>query len=185
VNVHVTVADNTVTLTAPYNPDLPARARALGGKFERATKAWRFDARDEGRVRELARDIYGTDGRPAETVTVRVHLVNWHRENTIYLFGREIATRRTRDSPVQLGQGVVLIQGGFASRGGSGTYPELEPEPGTVVEVRDVPAGHSDITDDITIVDTVIDQAALRAERERLVARLAEIDALLDAGNHQ
>ncbi len=66
MSVSVDVSATAVTLTAPYDPSLPGKAKALGGYFDGVTKAWTFDVRDEMRVRDLARDIYGTDG----TVTV-------------------------------------------------------------------------------------------------------------------
>lgn len=181
--VDITTTGNTITVTSPYHPDFSPAARNLGGRWNPATKTWSFDTRDETAVRELCTDLFGTDGStPAATVTVRLCLDRWMRLRTdsIYFAGRRVAHRASRDSRVQLGDGVILVQGGFPASGGSVKNVDLCPQESTVLEIRDVPAGHSDLKDDdATIVDTTLDRDALRAERERLVARLAEIDALL------
>lgn len=89
------------------------------------------------------------------------------------------ATKPSRDARVRI-NGAVVIAGGFESRGGSARNPELAAKPGTVLEVRDVPADHPDTQrPGVTIVATAVDRDALVAERGRLLARLAEIDALL------
>jgi hypothetical protein len=172
-------------LSSPYHPDLPAKARALGGRFDPATRRWSFDPRDEARVRDLAREVYGTDGQPGDTVTVRLDLAKSSLgtgRQTIYLAGRQIAHRPGRDAAVRLGEGVIIVDGGFRSRGGSMKYPALAWEDGTVLEVRDLPAGHADLAGrGVTLIDQTIDRAALAAERERLTARISEIDQLLGA----
>ncbi|MFH8350221.1 hypothetical protein [Streptomyces sp. NPDC018045] len=175
-----------IALVSPYNADMVQSCKDLGGKWDQAAKCWHFDSRDEDRVRELAREVFGTDGSSADeadTVTVRYSIgglgAGGHRLDRLILAGREIVIRRYRDEPPRLGQGVVLISGGFASQGGSTRYPSLAAEPGTVLEVRDIP--RAAVPDDprITIVDETIDVAALTAERARLAARIADIDAAL------
>ena len=130
--------DGSVVLVAPYHPDLPSRAKALGGRW--TGSAWRFDGRDEGRVRELARSVYGTDGTDSpELVTLRVTLTE--REavlQELWLAGRLVARRPGRDVPVRLGDGVIIVSGEFPRRAGSARYPELGGV-GVVLEVRDVP----------------------------------------------
>jgi hypothetical protein len=188
MTISIVTDDKAVTLAAPYHPDLPAQARELGGEFDGNSKSWRFDPRDEQRVRELAKSIYGTDGTPTETVTVQINvddyldILNRQRgPEQLFLFGREVARRPDRDQRVRLGQGVVVISGGFPVHGGSVKNPALAAEDDTILEVRDVPASHPDITGSVTLIDAKVDTDALRAERERLLARIAEIDTLLGA----
>ena len=177
----------------PFHPAFPARARKLGGRWD--GKYWTFDARDESRVRELCREIYGTDGEDeaaSDRVTVRVTVGGggWNaRRQGLYLCGREVARAFGRDSGAKLGEGVVVLEGGFTS-GGSVKNWETQARPGTVFEMRDVPrravAAVGNGTDDgLTLevieehIDRDVDKDALRAERERLLARVAEIDNLL------
>lgn len=127
---------------APYHPDFPARAKNLGGKFNGENKAWYFDPRDEERVRAMLREIYGTDGETmTDMVTIHVPMAatGTYSDDACWVAGRCIAKRSGRDWPVQLGEGVVLISGGFPARGGSAKYPALHYENDTVLEIRDVP----------------------------------------------
>jgi hypothetical protein len=57
----------------------------------------------------------------------------------IRALGRIVAARLGRDARVTLGPGVTLRSGGFRPSGGSSRKPELAPEDGTSLEVRDVP----------------------------------------------
>lgn len=168
MQIQITTSGGRLTVKAPFHPAFPKQARNLDGNFDRQTETWVFDPRDEQRVRDLLMQIYGTDGTAgAETVTARVDLhqaIGQRRIDEFWLFGRRIASRRERDAPVRLGEGVVLLSGGFPSSGGSRANVDLEPQDGTVVEVRDVPAGHADLDDEeVTVVDDATE--ALRAER--------------------
>ncbi|MBF6333586.1 hypothetical protein [Nocardia transvalensis] len=183
--VTVTTDSGKTTVQAPYHPNWPSKARALGGEW--SGSAWVFDSRDEDRVRQLARAVYGTDGTtdPAGTVTVRIEVLDVRGERggkpaTLWQFGHKIATRFGRDEEPRLGNGVVLVTGGFKRSAGSHNYIELGPLPNTYVEVRDVPRTVA-LDHELHIVDEAddLDREALRAEQQRLVARLAEIDAIL------
>lgn len=191
IDVAVRTDQTHTYLQSPYHPHLPDRARALGGAFDAGSKCWRFSARDEQRVRDLAREIYGTDGAAADrTVDVRItmadceHLLLGQRgPECLWLFGRKIAERPARDSRVRLGADVVTVEGGFPASGGSVKNPALNAYDGTILEVRGVPAGHPDLARGPAIVvePEGPDTETLRAERERLLARVAEIDAHLAA----
>lgn len=127
-----------IILNSPYHPALPKRARELGGKWD--GDYWIFDARDEERVRNMVRDIFGTDGTDnPELVTVQVNMDIFPSDHTIWFVGRQIASRASRDARVRLGEGVVVVRGGFLSWGGSRKYPTVSPEEGTTLEIRDVP----------------------------------------------
>src|SRR5262249_34583730 len=60
-------------------------------------------------------------------------------ETVLELGGRVLAQRPGRDDRVQLGEGVVVVAGGFPARGGSAKNTCVDPRPGTVLEVRDFP----------------------------------------------
>ena len=179
MNVRITERGGRVVLQSPYNPALPARAKRIGGRYDGNTKTWQFDPRDLDRVRELARDVYGTDGTPTETVTVR-HTVSESDalERELWLYGRLIAQRRGRDEAVRLGDGVIIVEGRFLSWGGSIRNPALGGA-GVVLEIRDVPRAL--VTDETTIVTTGTgpDQAALRARIAEPEAELASLRARL------
>lgn len=182
--VSIASTGTKVEVKAPYHPDFPHNAKRLGGKWNNS--AWSFDARDEDRVRELCRKIYGTDGTSADLVSVRLTAKTdiTALQGGIFAAGRCVARATGRDSGAKLGDGVILLSGRVTSGGSMKNWRTYVIE-GSVVEVRDVPrAAISDIdTNDwtIEIVEAGDRTAVLRAERDRLIARLAEIDAELTA----
>lgn len=135
-----------IYVTTPYHPTMVNRARELNGTWHAESKYWSFDARDEETIRALCITLYGTDGSPVEEplVTVLAQLTDDTRDlleatDSLFLCGREIAWRKSRDYAVRLGEGVVIRSGGFPGSGGSARYPLLCPLLNTVLEVRDVP----------------------------------------------
>ncbi len=173
-----------IVAVTPYNPDWPALAKRIGGRWNPEIKAWTFNPRDEDKVRELAIRLFGTDGETgmAATVTVQYDIYSAFNNYTddCWLFGRKIAWRPKRDDTVRLGDGVIILKGGFKPSGGSMKYPEIAPLDGTILEIRDVPAGHADLNDPcVMVVEQTTDREALIKERDKLLVRLAEIDELL------
>ena len=186
-DVLVKVEAGKVLVKSPFNPDFPPKARQLGGQWREPL--WVFDARDEERVRELCRAIYGTEGTGCdELVTLRVTVTcDWEqRRDGLYLAGRQIARAFGRKSGAKLGAGVVVLSGGFSSGGSVNNWKTIC-KAGTVFELRDVPRyaaekaleENREWTIEIIGGETVVDDEALKHERERLLARVSEIDLIL------
>lgn len=192
-----TTATETVANT-PYHRDFAARAKEIGGRWNANRGVWTFDRRDDARVRALVKSLFGIDGSEPEgdLVTVRVkvrrHEVNLRLGGYAEFAGLRIAERRYRDSAVKLAAGVILVEGQFDGSGGSTRYPEIDAADNVVVEIRDLPRAALDVedADSYEIVSETVpadgeanaetdERARLTAEREALLARLAEIDALL------
>jgi hypothetical protein len=185
--IKIVKQNDKVFLISPYHPDLLKRARRLGGSW--TNKFWQFDHRDEERVRELCLEIFGTDGSPTPLVTVRCTALTSRFEHTgaIYLCGREIARATGRDSGAKLGQGIVLLEG-HCSSGGSVKNWGTKMTEGTVFEIRDVPKRiverellntEENEWVEISIIDTTINVEQLKAEKDRLLQRLEEIETTL------
>ena len=137
--VRVVATDQSVVLYSPYHPEVPPAARRLGGRW--TGDAWRFDARDEASVRELARSVYGTDGDDnAPIADARLTVTETVRtlRGSVYFGGRAIASATGRDSGAWLGAGVIQLTGSSPRSGGSSRRWETLLAPGTY-EVRDVP----------------------------------------------
>lgn len=190
MSIEITMNGAKLSVSSPYHPDMPERARALGGKWDAAAKVWTFDVRDEARVRQVVTDIYGTDGEvgSADLVSIRVNLDKYsHPSRELYVAGRQVARRQYRDSAVRLGDGVIIIEGGFPSRGGSAKHPALDEDCHTILEVRDVPraAAEKEMREaqGITIVgddaSPDVRRIALKAEAAKLRSRLEEIEQTL------
>lgn len=149
--VNMKNGEQKVKLESPFHPDMSREARAIGGDWNGGAKAWYFDVRDEQRVRNLAIKLFGTDGSaPIDLVDVRVTLSGRGSQEE-WRFGRLLAKRWSRDAPVSLGDGVVVIEGQFSKSGGSRNYPRVDWIGDSItLEVRDVP--RSMVDDDTEIV---------------------------------
>ena len=126
---------------SPFHPEFPKHAKNLGGKWNSGARAWYFDLRDEDSVRDLCQDCFGTDGSTEPIlVDCRVTL-RGSQDSSIWFAGREICRRPSRDRDVKLGDGVVVVQGEFQTRGGSAKYPAVTFIGDSItLEVRGVPA---------------------------------------------
>lgn len=183
--IKVTRQGQQVRVTSPFHPEMVAQAPTLGGRWESTPREWAFDARDEQRVRELLVSIYGTDGSgPVPTVTVRHRITGYgglhdSAKQELWLLGRLVAQRRFRDAPVQLGAGVVVVEGKFPGRGGSAKYPAIDGD-GVVLEIRDVPASLV-VEDQYTwIADEAQERRAkIEARIEQLRAELSDLERQL------
>lgn len=182
-----------IKVKSPYNRRFVDEAKNLGGKW--AAPYWVFDIRDEARVRGLCLHHYCEDGAsPVEKVTIRASFPKgaYAGRDAITVGGRYVATATGRDSGAKLGTGVVLLSGKFRSGGSVKNWATVADE-GTEVLIRDVPriiadrlmapggldaerAGAVSVEPE----DPVIDVEALQAEREKLMARINEIDSLLN-----
>jgi hypothetical protein len=141
--------EEQLRVRSPYHPAFPPEARKLGGKWDRERGEWVFDPRLEEQIRALLARIYGWDGTyPVLIADVRVILdrlpAEWQQDQSLWLLGRELASRPGRDARVKLGPGVALEAGGFPPSGGSRKYPALKWQPGTVLRVLDVPVAKID-----------------------------------------
>lgn len=133
------INEKQIATRTPYNPHWPARASAIGGKYN-GGEEWLFDIRDEERARALMRQIFGTTGDDnPQLVTIRCRITGSHGDQ-LFAYGRCIASRRGRDERVRLGDGVIIIDGKFPASAGSRSNPALtDINSNILLEIRDVP----------------------------------------------
>jgi hypothetical protein len=184
--VQINTANGQLVVRSPYNTYFIERAKRTGGRYQDGD--WVFDARDEERVREICMDAYGNDGVRADTCTVRVEFDRDDdaHADSIQLAGRPIAKASGRDSGATLSPGVVILEGGFTSGGSRKNWTTQVKGTRTVVLVRDFPRVKAQLLIDkgegwiqIEPEAPYVDRDALKLERERLIARLEQIDAIL------
>lgn len=187
IEYSIKINGDTIEVVAPFLPDFVAQAKSkLGGRW--TGTAWAFDARNESAVRQAVKTYYGwEDGVPL--VSVKLHFDEDTHETCagIYRLGRQIAAAKDRDSGARLGLGVVLESGDVDS-GGSQKNWQTTIDADTVLVVHDVPLpiaqAFNESGERCEIIPSAVEKSrvdVLREERERLVARLAEIDAELAA----
>lgn len=187
-DITITKTPDAIQTATPYDARFVADAKMIGGRWDPDRKMWGFDLRDEGRVLGLLEKHFAwtPDSASEPTATVHITLTShnaWAGELT--LFGHRIATRTGRDEQVKLGDGLVVVEGSFGARGGSVKHPAiLSADREVILEWRDVPRSVVDKLDADKWHLEIIDHAeptreALEAEKARLRARIAEIDAIL------
>lgn len=191
----IDVNGKEIALSAPYHDATTGRARNLGGRWEHG--AWRFAAQDIELVREMCRDLWGADDTDdgAETVRLRCTKPKMTHQGDLTLCGVQLARAFGRDSGAKLAMDVIVLKGGFSS-GGSVKNWYTQVSEGTVFELRNLPRGTAAkirawCRQDNEKASFVVEEdsakqlkqgliEALLEERERLVARLREVEAELE-----
>lgn len=172
----------------PYNAEFVAKVKQVGGrKWNAAERCWEVPESEVDTVRGYMMDIFGETDLPTEgekvTVKVTFNSEESKRCGSITLFGKTLARAWGRDTGARVGDDVTLISGVVTS-GGSMKNWTTEIREGTVLKVRNVPRAaleqDSDLDVTVEVMETAgIDRAALMEEKEKLLARLAEIENLL------
>lgn len=188
--IKVEIKNGKAYITSPYNVDFIRRIKLNGGKWSTVSKRWYVPEPALPAVRAMMMEVYGeTDEGPASeyaTLVVKYHKKVSRTCEPVTLAGRVIASAWSRDGGAKVGDNVAFISGGPTS-GGSARNWTTEVKEGSVVEIYYMPltkaeelvkSHPSDI--EVSIKGApVVDKDALKAEREQLVKRIAEIDALL------
>lgn len=178
-----------ISIHTPYNPGFNSRIKKAGARWNAAEKAWETDERNIETVRSIMREVYGQDDTPQETVTVKVTVGEYSitvDKGPVVLFGRTVASARGRDSGARLGDGVSFEKGNCRSSGSMKNW-DTKVDAGSVFTIYDVPRlaveqrlGWDDDYGTFEVVDEgARNLDALKAEKEALLKRLAEIEELL------
>lgn len=190
--VKIKEVDGNLLIACPYDRSFIYKIKRIGGRWN--APHWVVDARQKERAQEILRAVYGEDGTddPADMVNLRLTGTDWDDAdgaNELGFCGRTVAYRPGRDDRVRFGPGVVVVDAQFYSSSGSRANPTLGLDTeNPVFEVYDVPRSvYLKIKDDEG-VELLPDQRApgnlvtsLEAERDKLLARLAEIEEQLKA----
>ena len=169
----------------PYHPEYPKIARQLGGLWQPITRRWAFDPRNEERVREAVVKIYGTDGTDVDLVTIRYQLTyKDYNKRSLYIAGRMVARRKYPGQRIEIGDGVIVINGEFHDRGRLLDGENVE------IEMKDVPRLMAEkwvekgcmIIDDISTKQKELEAEIVRLRRmkEEIELKLVFIDQQLE-----
>lgn len=170
----------------PYNREFISEIKSIGSaRWNPNKKCWSVGSEDKEAAKNVLMNAYGEDGEQAvEKVTVRIQAVKEIESlcEPVSYAGREIAAAYGRDTGAKIGNGVVLESGNATSGGNRNTWKTIIEE-GSIFRVRGIPKSliekESDGFKVIEIMNDGIDREALKAEKEKLLKRLAEIDELL------
>ena len=182
----IEISDGKAAVYTPYNAEFVKRVKLIGGRWDGAKKCWKVSEANIPDVRDAMRAIYGRDDQPVSE-TVDVELVFeaevYECRGPVTILGRTIAAAQGRDTGARPGDGVAFSAGAPLSGGSMRNWTTRVPA-GCVVKLRELPKAVLDGAElpegvIMKVAGGSIDRDALQAERERLLARLAEIDALL------
>jgi len=189
IDYKITEASGQILIEAPHNPTFDEKIKRAGAQWDTDSKAWRMDAKEIETARKAMQLVYGRDDQPCETVSVRVTAKNgWGvTRGPIVILGRVIASATGRDSGAKVEKDVTIERGGCDSAGTTANWETIIRRR-TELVLHDVPkrlVAENDNNDiEIEVLNPAIQKPlqikALMAERERLLARLAEIDESLD-----
>ncbi|MGN8763928.1 hypothetical protein [Hornefia butyriciproducens] len=170
--------NNKIKVKSPYNTDFVRKAHELNGKWN--NPYWVFREETAESLNSALVEIYGEGFEEVPRVAVEIDLDAFEgtEGNELRIGGVSIAYRPSRDSQVRLAGDTFVKSGGFLSSGGSRNYPEVTWKPGTIL-VSSVPETVTGVPG-VKVVDPAEERKSkLEVEKERLLKRLAEIDATL------
>lgn len=103
-----------IRLECIYNPHLPPKLRAMGGKWNGDQKVWYLPTSTEAEVRRLMVEVFGIDPmgieEDANLVNVELDISGMSMDvDTLWFFGRPMLRRFAWDKPVKPGEGVNYI----------------------------------------------------------------------------
>lgn len=140
MRVQVTETGSYISVTAPYLPTFPRKARAIkGADFDRASKNWLFPPTAAQQVEDLMLHFYGEYKTDVPRVDVVINLSEFGtRQRGFFGLGRQIANRG-RDGKFYLGSDVVHIGGTLPSEFNTET-PDMIGYNTAIIKVCGVPA---------------------------------------------
>lgn len=181
--VNVKIEGNSIMVKSPYDKTFISEIKRLGGKWD--APYWVVDIRQEERVKEILRDVYGEDGavtssEDEDMVDLKLTGCAWDNAeavNEMRLGNRLIAARRMRDAAVYFGNEVTCIAGKFKASGGSSKYPLVAPEDpdALVFEVYNVSRNLYNKVKDREGVSLLSDTNPSKTEKEKLLEEKAKL----------
>ena len=185
-----TTDEGRALVKTPYNSEYVSLIKKIGGaRWNASAKAWDIPESEIDTAREYMLEIYGETDIPDDTMRfpIRITFKEDYEvlRDSVFLFGKTIARARGRDSGAMLGED-VLLEEGTPTSGGSAQYWKTIIPKGCVVKVRNVTqaAYEAEQADDrwtaVIVNETAIDREALLQEKKKHLARIAEIDAILN-----
>lgn len=184
----IVVKGDKAYIYTPYHSRFVAKIkRVSSARWDPEHGAWVVDAEYISAVRKIMCDVYGESDIPAEGKRYNIRLTFQERYyctlDGSFFFGKCLVYGYSRDGSAKPGDGVCYLEGSCSS-GGSARHWNGIIEEGSVVMVYDVPETlvHSEKPVDgidYEFIERIPDKTALLREKESLLARVAEIDAML------
>lgn len=186
------IKDSYIYINVGYSPSFNAEIKKrCGAKWVAESKEWKISTEYADTLDKILLNMFGFTTKPSRDVTIDFAAADFYdpkaaKNEAVRIEGYAFAIRRSRDSEVEMIDGTVILQGGFAPQGGSAKYPDCSPLEGTVLRatIKEVLLdSFSEETKSKLKIRYVDDTDTLKAEllarKEALLAELAEIEAKL------
>lgn len=177
----------------PYDKDFiyKIKTRIGGARWDAAKKCWSIPVDAVDSCRDIMQECFGMSDVDdnGDTVTVKVSIVDDISElqSSVRLFGKVLSRAYGRDSSGKPGEDVLYIEGAPQSGGSVKNWRSIVPK-GSVIMLTNVKrklwdnyvdSNKSDLSYVAELVEATINKGQLRAEKERLLQRIQEINKLL------
>lgn len=170
----------------PYNADFVKKIKKIGSaRWDSAERCWAIPENAVNSCREIMQSVYGeTDISSINKVDIRITFIEEYSEycKAVTMFGKTIARAYGRDSGATVGDDAAFVKGEPNSGGSCKNWKTIIPE-GCVVDVHGVPENMLSDYDSkyvrVEIKESVVNKTELIEERDRLMKRIEEINALL------
>lgn len=129
MQISIEVNNDTITVSGPYSEENNTRWRSLGGKFR--DNKWLMPDNDTSR--QVVAELFGSKSEEVEVLIPMRQLPNG---NIIQIGGYVLAQRRSRDSRINMPEGVSLAAGTFPPSGGSAKHPRVNASDDAVFRLR-------------------------------------------------
>ena len=186
--------ENETDVYTPYNPEFVSQIKSKLGtrKYDYEKGCWTINTNDLDIVKEIVLGVYGCmEGDDTDRVKVKITFNDDYSvsSNPICIADRTLARAYHRDSGAKLGDGVTLLEGKIGSSGSRANWKTyindgsvfLTTLPRKFIEL--MMYGDISIDPDVIIEiieDEEVDRNKLDDEKEHLLARIAEIDKILE-----
>lgn len=179
-------------ISTPYNKEFVAKIKQIGGaRWNGTERCWVIPESEIDTARQYMQEVYGETDLPddGERITVDVTFLDdaVGRCEGIALFGKPICRAFGRDSGAKVCDGITLLDGSIESGGSRANWQTIINK-GAKFRIRNLTKAALQIENDfdievVEVKEDGINKEALRIEKEKLLARLAEINALLGEEN--
>lgn len=183
-----------IDVFTPYNKQFINDIKKIGSaKWNPNNKCWTLPVDYITNVREVMKEVFGnSDIENNETIRVKIKFIYDESacQEPIKIFGKNVSVAHGRDSGAKVGEDVILENGEINS-GGSARYWTSEVSKGSIFSLLNVnknvftkeknnPLYEIEI---LEIIEEVQKSESLIEEKKRLLARIEEIDKILEKIN--
>ena len=191
-NEMIKIEDGIIKITTPYNKDFVNKMHGVTrAKWNRLENCWEAPEETINDVRGILKDVYGySDIDSNETIKVKLTIIeeSYHEERCadVTAFGKILAHAYGRDSGAEIGRDDVTLVKGSIESGGSVKNWTTRVAEGSVFTLYNVNKNifEKDINRvkewaEVEIIEGMNNREKLLEEKEKLLKRIAEIDALI------